>query len=280
METHRLIDTHAHLDDPIFDRDLETVVDHARHENVSVVTLGCDYVSSTLAVGIAERHEGVYAAVGLHPSKVTGDQIADDKLIDFGAYRHLASRPKAVAIGETGLDYHDLPTGRRGGAEIELAERIKRNQVRTFGLFLQLSRELRLPLLLHCRDAHDEMLKLLADWDQATKGFDSRGVVHCFSGTWKQARKYFSLGFMISVTGIITHGGYQSELLKKAPLSNLLAESDCPFQTPTPWSQRRSEPAFVRQVAANIASLRRLPVAEVEKQLSTNAHRIFRRIGP
>ncbi|HCC22547.1 hypothetical protein A2480_04020 [Candidatus Uhrbacteria bacterium RIFOXYC2_FULL_47_19] len=279
MKSYRLIDTHAHLDDPIFDRDLEVVVEHARHENVGVVTLGCDYVTSTLAVGIAEKHEGVYAAVGLHPSKVTGDLIADDKLIDFGAYRHLASRSKVVAIGETGLDYHDLPTGRRGGPEIELAERIRRNQIRTFGLFLQLSRELRLPVLLHCRDAHDEMLKLLTNWDQSTTGFDSRGVVHCFSGTWKQARKYFSLGFMISVTGIIAHGGYQSELLKKAPLSNLLAESDCPFQTTTPWSQRRSEPAYVRQVADNIASLRHLSVIEVEKQLSANAHKIFRRIG-
>ncbi|MFH2062624.1 MAG: TatD family hydrolase [bacterium] len=279
-EPPRLIDTHAHLDDPIFDRDLEVVMAHARSENVGTVTLGRDYVSSTLAVGIAERYQGVYAAVGLHPLRISGDVSADDRLVDMESYRRLAVRPKVVAVGETGLDFHDLPTGRKGGPEAELAERIRRGQKRVFGQFLELSRELRLPLLLHCRDAHDEMLELLENWDRATKGFDARGVVHCFSGTWKQARRYFGLDFMISVTGTITHGGYQGELLRKAPLSKLLVESDCPFQTAVPWGMRRSEPAYVRQVAAGIASLRRLPVVEVERQLSANARRMFRRIRP
>jgi TatD DNase family protein len=119
---------------------------------------------------------------------------------------------------------------------------------------------------------------MLETWDRATSGFDSRGVIHCFSGSWKQARRYFNLDFMISVTGIMTHGGYQGEILKKAPLSRLLAESDCPYTTSVKWGIRRSEPAYIKHVAANIAGIRKIAIAEVERQLEKNAHQVFKKI--
>jgi len=275
----RILDTHAHLDSKVYERDLDIVIKHALDDGVWIVTVGNDYLSSVRAVSIAEKYpEGVYAAVGLHPLRIGAAVLAEDKLIDIGKFDALARHPKVVAIGETGLDYHDLPEGRRGGSEHQIAERIKVNQMKVFARFLELSRELRLPLMLHCREAHDEMLKLLETWDRATSGFDSRGVVHCFSGNWKQARKYFNLDFMISVTGIVMHGGYQSELLKKAPLGRLVAESDCPYLTPEPFSLRRNEPSYVTTVAASLAGMRKLSVREVEKQFAENAMSVFKKI--
>src|SRR5512142_3206125 len=156
MPLPRYIDTHCHLDSDIYARDLDIVVKHALDEGVWIVTLGSDYETSKRAVEIAERYpEGVYAAVGLHPSKVGGDVAADDKLIDMTKFAELAAHPKVVALGETGLDYHDLPTDKRSDPE-RLSDRIKANQKKVFGGFLDLSRQLRLPVLLHCRDAHDD----------------------------------------------------------------------------------------------------------------------------
>ncbi len=274
-----IIDTHVHLDDSLYERDLDVVVRHAQDEGVWIITVGKDYTSSVQAVNIAERYSNVFAAIGLHPLKIGGAVRSEDKLLDTSRYMELAKHPKVVALGETGLDFHDLPHGKRKSPGFQLAERIKDNQRKVFARFLEMSRELRLPLMLHCREAHNEMLKLLETWDRATSGFDSRGVVHCFSGNWKQAKRYFNLDFMISVTGIMSHGGHQGELLKKAPLSRLLAESDCPHLTPIPWSIRRSEPAYVRSTAANLAGLRKMSTAEVESQLLQNALQVFKRIS-
>jgi TatD DNase family protein len=275
----RILDTHSHLDSKVYERDLDIVVKHALDDGVWCITVGNDYASSVRAVSIAERYpEGVYAAVGFHPLKVGAAVLAEDKLVDIGKFYALANHPKVVAIGETGLDYHDLPDGKRSGPEKQVADRIRTNQCKVFARFLELSREVRLPIMLHCREAHDDMIKMLETWDKATSGFDSRGVVHCFSGTWKQARKYFNLDFMISVTGIVTHGGYQGELLKKAPMARLLAESDCPYLTPQPFSLRRNEPSYVTSVIANLAGLRKTSIEQVEKQLAENALKVFKKI--
>ncbi len=275
----RYIDTHCHLDSDIYARDLDIVVKHALDEGVWIVTLGGDYESSKRAVEIAERYpEGVYAAVGLHPSKIGGDIMADDKLLDVGKFAELAAHPKVVALGETGLDYHDLPRDARTDPKMHLAEQIKVNQKQVFGRFLGLSRELRLPILLHCRDAHDDMLGMLETWDKTTRGFDSRGIVHCFTGSWKEARRYFNLDFLVSVTGIITHGSYQTEVIKKSPGSRLVVESDCPFLTSVPWSIRRNEPSYLPAIADAIAAMRGVPPALVAKESTSNAMRVFAKI--
>src|SRR5688572_31710555 len=195
----RYIGTHCHLDSEIYARDLDIVVKHALDQGVWIVTLGSDYESSKRAIEIAERYpEGVFASVGLHPSKIGANIMSDDKMLDVAGFAALAAHPKVVALGETGLDYHDLPEDARTDPKFHLAEQIRANQRQVFGKFLDLSRDLRLPLLLHCRDAHDDMLGMLETWDRATPGFDSRGILHCFSGSWRDARKYFNLDFMIS----------------------------------------------------------------------------------
>ena len=275
----KLIDTHAHLDSDIYGRDLDIVIKHALEEDVWVVTVGSDYESSKRAVAIAERYPtGVYAAVGLHPLKVSAEELAEDKLLNLEQFHELASHPKVVALGETGLDYHDLPEDRKGAPQKHLAERVKINQKKVLGKFLQLSSELRLPLLLHCREAHEEMLPLLETWDKTSRGFDCRGIVHCFSGSWRDARRYFNLDLMISLTGIITHGAYQAEIVKKSPLNRLVVESDCPHLTPTPWSIRRNEPAYLPAVVSAIAGQRGLTEEAVAKATTQNALRVLTKL--
>lgn len=274
----RIIDTHAHLDSSIYEQDLWNVMERAAQEDVWVVTVGNDYGSSVQAVDIANRYENVYAAIGLHPLHVRTDANAADRLMDLDKYHALAQDPKVVAIGETGLDFGGIPATTRRHPDAERFERIKDGQKKVLGRFLQLSKETRLPLLLHCRDAHEEMIEMLDTWDKATRGFDSRGIVHAFTGSWKDARKYFGLNFMLSMTGIITYGAYQTEIVKKMPLQHLVLESDCPYMTPTPWNIRRNEPCFVGNVADAVSGIRGISRQSVERQTTENALRIFRKI--
>jgi len=275
----RFIDTHSHLDSPIYERDLDVVVRHALDEDVWTVTLGSDYASSLRAVEIAERYpRGVYAAVGLHPLKVSAEELAEDKLLDLEKFHELARHPKVVALGECGLDFIDLPEGPRRGAQAQFAERIKVNQKKVMAKFLQLSEELRLPLLLHCREAHDEMLDLLETWDKTSRGFDCRGIVHCYSGNWRQARRYFNVDFMLSFTGIMTHGAYQMEVIRKAPLQRLVLESDCPHLTPVPWSIRRNEPGYLPVVASALAGLRGIDIGQLSKAATANTLKVLNKL--
>lgn len=273
-----LIDTHAHLDSPIYEGDLDIVVRHAADDDIYAVTVGNDYRTSRRAVEIAEKYPSVYAAVGMHPMHIRGDADAEDKLVDVQAFQELAGHPKVVAIGECGLDYHDFAHGYRKGPGAREVEKIKSRQKKVLGSFLQLAREFRLPLLLHCRDAHKDMLFMLETWDKASPGFDSRGVVHAYSGTWKDARRYFNLEFMISITGLITHGAYQTEVVKKSPLNRIVLESDCPYATPIPWNIRRNEPAYLTVVADTVAGIRGATKDAVAAQTTMNCRNIFRKM--
>jgi TatD DNase family protein len=273
-----LIDTHAHLDDSIFANDLENVIRHAAQNGISIVTVGNDYASSVRAVEIAERFpETVSAAIGMHPRFVSVKALGEDKLLDMGKFSELAANPKVVAIGECGLDYHYLPSFVRGPLAKEV-EMIKVNQKKVFGRFLQMSREKRLPLLLHCREAEEDMLEMLDLWEKTSGSAGTRGIVHCFTGQWKDARRFFSLNFLISVTGITTYGHFQSELIKKAPLTQLVLESDCPHSTSIKWNIRRSEPAYLGTVAAAVASMRGDSTENVIKTTTENALKLFRRL--
>lgn len=274
----RLVDTHAHLDASIYEHDLDLVVRAAVDDGIASITVGNDYASSVRAVEIAEKYPSVYAAIGIHPNHIPIDADIEHGMLELDRFPELASHPKVVAIGETGLDFHDLSQDYRWSPARKEADRMKENQKKVFGRFLQLAQEHRLPLLLHCRDAHKEMLEMLETWDRATPGFDARGIIHAFTGNWGDARRYFGLEFLVSVTGIITHGGFQTELIRKAPLSQLVLESDCPYLTPTPWNSRRNEPSYISLVAAAVAGIRGTTADEVAKQTTYNCRRIFRKM--
>lgn len=277
-----LIDTHAHLDASIYQNDLDDIIRRSLDENIWIVAVGNDVASSQHAVELAEQYpQGVYAAIGLHPRYISSQETAVEKLIDLDAYRTLAQHPKVVAFGECGLDYHNLLDARfTHDPEFYKADLIRRNQHSVMRAFLLLAREFRLPLLLHCRDAHADLLQLLDEWDRFNPGYTSRGIIHAYNGTWAQAKKYFALDFMISLTGVLTHGAYQSEVIRKAPLKRLVVESDCPHLTPEAWSMRRNEPAYLEHTVTALAGLRKLPTSSFAVQMTENTLKMIKKITP
>jgi TatD DNase family protein len=253
-----LVDSHAHLDDRAFAGERDEVVARALAAGVrSIVTVGADLPSSRRAVALSARYAGVFAVVGVHPHDASRlDEAALKEL------RELARRPKVVAIGETGLDfYRDLSP--------------RPVQRTAFRSHLALARELGLPVVVHDRDAHDEVMAALRGWvrDYA----DARGVLHCFSGDEDMAAEATRLGFFISLAGPVTYAN-ASRLHRLAaiiPLHRLLLETDCPYLTPEPLRGQRNEPANVRLVAERVAALRGMAPAELARATTANATALF-----
>lgn len=277
-----LFDTHAHLNLEAYDNDWREVAKRAQDVGIGIINVGIDLKSSKRAIEIAEEFpSGVYAAVGMHPSEVLVEQF------DGAEYEKLADHPRVVAFGEVGLDYYRLPDSIRpeeagpiaAGRQIKTPDEIKDLQKKVFKNFLELSEKTRLPLVIHCRDAHEDMINILENFNRESKGFDARGVMHCFSGNWDEAKRYFNLGFLISFTGVITFSKFEGDVLAKAPLDQIMAETDCPFLTPEPYRGKRNEPAYVEFVAREIARVKNTPYDEVVKITTENAKRLFKKIG-
>lgn len=233
------------------------MVQRARDAGVTrIATVGIDADSSERAVAIARRHAGVYAVVGLHPHDA--GQLSDDLLARLDA---LSRCDKVVAIGETGLDFHrDLaPRGAQRAAFREL---------------VRLARRRGLPVVIHDRDAHDEVLSILSEENAAETG----GVIHCFSGDLAMARRAIGMNFLVSIPGAITYKGSekQVEAVRGLPLDRLLIETDCPFLAPVPHRGKTNEPSYVPLVAAKVAAIQGVTLDDVARTTTNNAVRIFR----
>jgi TatD DNase family protein len=249
-------DSHVHLDLPPLAEDEAGVVHRARAAGVSfIVTIGIDPESSAQAVAIARRHEGVYAAVGLHPHGASA--LSDAAMERLEA---LARHDKVVAVGETGLDFFRD----RSPRGIQLAA--FREQIR-------LARRLGLPIVVHDRDAHDAILTVLAE----EKASEVGGVIHCFSGDMAFARRALAMNFLISIPGAITYKGSeaQAEVLRKVPLEKLLIETDSPFLAPVPYRGKPNEPSYVPLVARKIAEIRGLSPEDVGRVTTLSAMTLF-----
>ena len=239
-----IIDSHAHLNFKAFNKDLKEIVQKCLDNDVWVVNVGSQYETSFKAVEIAEQYpQGMYASVGLHP-------LHSDEDFSYEKYQELASFSKVVAIGETGLDYFRGPD--------------KEKQKQVFLSQMKLAQELKKPVILHCRMAHNDLLEMLS-------GFDNRGVIHCFSGTWLEAQRYLDLGFFIGFTGIIFKLDLK-ETIMKAPLEKILVETDSPYLSS---HDERNEPLFVREVAKEIARIRKIDYQEVEEKTFINTKNLF-----
>ena len=250
------IDTHAHLTDEKFVQDLDAVVARAQAAGViRILTLGTDVVSSRAAIALAERYDPLYAAVGIHPEVVR--QASPD---DIEIIRKLAVSPKVVAIGEIGLDYY----WDKESAAL---------QQMFFERQLQLAAELNLPVSIHDREAHPQILETL----RRARSWGVRGVLHSFSGDEAMAREVLDLGFSISFAGPVTFlNARQPPLVaRQAPLDRLLLETDSPYLSPHPLRGRRNEPANVTYVAGRIAELKGLTAQEVAVQTARNAQALF-----
>jgi TatD DNase family protein len=250
-----LIDTHAHLDFAQFDADRENVILRAQEANViGIINVGTDLKTSQKSIAIAEVHENIFAAVGIHPH-----DAAEAGESDIETLRTFLDHPKVVAIGEVGLDFY------RHLSPPDVQRRI-------FRMFLDWALETAKPLIIHTREAEEEILAIL----QNRSKFGWNGVFHCFPGDERLAAKVLEMGFHISFTGTITFKNSRStEVMKLVPLERLLVETDCPFMAPVPHRGKRNEPAFAQLVAQKIAEVKGVPFDQVAKNTTENAERLF-----
>ena len=282
-----LVETHAHLDYLDFVHDLDGVLRRATEAGVTrVVTIGTSIESSRRAIDLAERYPAVYATVGVHPTYV---QEAEEDV--FTPLRELAKHPRVVAIGETGLDYHRLPseevakekqvqvmTALRTETDEEIEAQIrdgayKSKQVSLFEQQLDLAVELGLNAVIHQRDAWEDTLKVMQPYTGKL-----RGVLHCFGGSLDQANEVLDLDHLVSFTGIVTfkNGAAVREVAAQIPLWKFMVETDCPYLAPVPFRGKRCEPAHTRIVAETIASARQVPLEEIAEATTETAEKFFK----
>ena len=254
----KLIDTHAHLQFQAYDPDRDEVVQRNSEELAAVINVGTSVDTSENGIELAKKINNFYASVGVHPHHV--DQW-DDKT--YEVLKTLGKNKKVVAIGEIGLDKHlykDYPR-----PDLKKQGEILEEQV-------NLALELAKPILFHCRDAYDELYEQI-------KGYKGRvgGLMHCYMGTWEQAKKFLDLGLYISFSGNITYKGndYIRETAKKLPDDRILTETDSPFLSPEPRRGQRNEPIYVKMVAASLANLKGWVVEETDRLTSQNAKDVF-----
>ncbi|MBI4993728.1 TatD family hydrolase [Candidatus Wolfebacteria bacterium] len=255
-----LIDTHAHLNSGDFKSDYKEAIKRALDKNVWLVNIGTDFEKSKRAVEIAnEFKEGVFAAVGIHPTDFNGNFNKQDFL-------DLAKNEKVVAIGECGLDYYRTE-------DVEA----RKKQKDLFLKQIELASEVKKPLIIHCRDANEDLLKILKENKSKLKTSEA-GIMHFFggSGAWENVDKYLDLGFYISFSGVITFPKYDHyEDIARLPLDRILVETDSPFAAPVPFRGQRNEPAYVVEVAKKLAEILRMPLEEVCEITTENAKKIF-----
>jgi len=282
-----LIETHAHLDYPDFANDLEDVIRRAAEAGVTrIITIGTSVESSRRAIDLAEKYPAVYAAIGVHPTFV--EEAEEDV---FTPLHELAKHPRVVAIGETGLDYHQLPsekvakekqvqvmTALRTETDEEIEAQIrdgayKSNQASLFQQQLDLAVELGLNAVIHQRDAWEDTLKIMEPYMGKL-----RGVFHCFGGSLDQANEVLSLDHLVSFTGIVTfkNGAAVREVAAQIPLWKFMVETDCPYLAPVPFRGKRCEPAHTRIVAETIAAARAVPLEEIAEATTETAEKFFR----
>ncbi|MCK6509387.1 TatD family hydrolase [Myxococcota bacterium] len=251
-----IVDTHLHLDQEPFETDREAVLERARRAGVKqMISIGCGVASSQAALRLAEQHEDIFVAVGIHPHDAGAASEAD-----FLALQEIAKHPKVVAIGEIGLDYFYMHAP-------------KETQQQVFQRGLELAALSDLPFVIHSRDAEEDTIALL---EASAQKHRLQGVIHCFSGTLSFAERCLSLGLYLSIPGMITFVSSVKKVVRELPLERLLIETDAPYLAPAPFRGQRNEPAYVRQTALALAELLRVPPHLVASTTTHNAQQLFR----
>jgi len=282
-----LIDTHAHLNFLAFDKDREKIIKKCLENDIWMINIGTNYETSKKAVKIAENYpQGVFASVGLHPInldtglvKVKFDEREGsylEKEFDFKKYKKLAKSKKVVAIGEIGLDYYWKPK------TTKKKELFKEKQKDLLLKQLKLAQELKLPVIFHCRMAHQDLIEFLSENPETRP---KRAVAHGFVGNLQELQKYLDFRFYIGFNGIIFSalggpalGGKLplDEVIKQCPLDKILIETDCPYLTPpSEGKDKRNEPIFVKHVAKRISELKGTNFEQVCEETSKNARNLF-----
>ena len=260
-------DTHAHLDFPEFAEDLPQLIDRAAATGITrVVSMGTDWESSAKAVALAERFESVFAVVGWHPNEALCAPT------DFRAkLKGLASHPKVIGIGETGLDFFRLPSASGGSAAEDT--HVKARQREVFQQQLEVAAETGLNCVIHTRgDCFEETLAILQPFSTRM-----RGVFHCFVGTPDQMRRVLAMNSLVSFTGIVTFKNAEAvrATLAATPVGSLMLETDAPFLAPVPYRGKRCEPAYVSEIAALVAQVKGCSPQELSEATCATAREFF-----
>ncbi len=260
-------DTHAHLTWPDFDSDIDGVIERATAAGITrMVTIGTDAESSRRAVELAGRFPNVYAAIGWHPGDV--DEAPDDVRPTL---RELAGAPRVVAIGETGLDYYRLPSTRGGSVEDD--EPYRSRQKHLFRQQLELAVEFKKNVVIHTRgDCFEDTISIFENYADRL-----RAVFHCFVESVANMERIFTLGSLVSFTGILTFKNGQNvrDALMAAPLGKFMLETDSPFLAPVPYRGKRCEPAYVSLIAASAAEIKGCSLEELSSVTCEAARQFF-----
>jgi TatD DNase family protein len=267
-----LTDTHCHLDYNKFDSDRADVIQRANDSGlIRILVPGLDHRSSAAAVRLAESNPSVYAAVGFHPT-----DLAEFSAETFQQVKDLAKHPKAVAVGEIGLDYYWVKESDKRAFQCEALKQQ-----------LQFAKEMDKPVVIHMREENDawfgeasvDLLEILGAWQVSLQSplRERPGVLHSFNGDLETAQKALALNFYIGITGPVTYknADKKREIVKQLPLDRILIETDAPFLTPVPHRGKRNEPAYVLHIADKIAEIHSKSPAEIATLTTANAARLF-----
>ncbi|KKD40086.1 TatD family hydrolase [Bacillus sp. FSL L8-0167] len=252
-----LFDTHAHLNAEQYNEDLEQVIERAKSEKVEkIVVVGFDRPTITRAMELIEEYDFIYAAIGWHP--VDAIDMTDE---DLAWIKDLSQHEKVVAIGEMGLDYYWDKSPK------DVQKEVFRRQI-------ALAKEVKLPIVIHNRDATEDVVAILKEEGAAEVG----GIMHCFTGSLETAKACMEMNFYISFGGPVTFKNAKKpkEVVKEIPSDKLLIETDCPYLTPVPFRGKRNEPSYVKYIAEQIAELREISFEELAELTTKNAKKVFR----
>ena len=273
----KLFDSHAHVGFEAYKEDAAEVIQRAFDHGVSMVTVGTQKDTSKAAIELAEKYpKGLYASVGLHPTHTIAHGFNDTQELSFKPrqesfdaeyYQTLVdSSDKVVAVGECGLDYYRLPE--------DQAEEMKKQQYTEFMKQAEFAAKNKLPLIVHCRDAYQDQRKAL---DEAFEKWGKiNGVMHCFTGTYEEAKLFLDLGWYISFSGIAVFADGVAKVAEQVPLKQMLIETDAPYLTPPPYRGKRNEPLYVQYVAESLAKRKGVALEELAEQTFNNAIKLFK----
>ncbi|MCX6782157.1 MAG: TatD family hydrolase [Candidatus Magasanikbacteria bacterium] len=279
-----LFDTHCHLQFSAYKDDADEVYKKCANRGMLLNIVGSQRDTSVRAIEYAEKYPNAYATIGLHPIHLISAEVDEEEIqfksreeeFDYNTYKKLAEHDKVIAIGECGLELYHLPEGMN-------AEEAIRIQSVAFVEQYKLAQEMNLPMVIHVRDAHRQMIDLI----KTLPGI--RGVVHCYTGNWDFAQEYLSLGLYLGFTGVITFPPKKTdpksqtdllEAVEKCPMERILIETDAPYLAPQAYRGERCEPWMVEEVAKKIAEIKGLSVDETITQSTENARRLFTRLKP
>ncbi|HDS00884.1 MAG TPA: TatD family deoxyribonuclease [candidate division Zixibacteria bacterium] len=250
-----MIDTHCHLDFENYDDDREEVIRETIEGGVDrMINIGIDESTSIKGLELSEKYENIYASIGYHPHSASEfSKQVQDKL------ERLAQHPKAVAIGEVGLDYYRNYSPRE-------------DQINAFRRQIRLAAEMELPIVVHIREAMEESLKILKEENAGEFG----GVLHCFPGSYEDSRRALDMNLMVAFGGTITFNNARAaKVAEKVPLKQIVLETDAPFLTPVPFRGKRNSPLYVHYVYKKLAEIKETDFAELEKKIDKNAVSLF-----